>query len=243
MKLCTLLAGSLLLGCTIVAQNSDEPSLRSDRSTTSFVFVNGAQILPVAGRPFSARAAATEWKRNPEDGTAVTIHLIAGIARDSQGRIFREIRSFVPAESYEHPELHGIRIIDPVANTQTVCTVATRRCKITRYRAPTPFIPLPEGLSADGTYLERKRMGTREIDGLPAFGVRETHTTNAGEISTQEFWYSPDLQINVSITRKNSREGTQVIQIGDLSREEPDAALFQIPSGFVIDRPSAKPQR
>jgi hypothetical protein len=243
MKLCALLAGSLLLSCTLAAQDSEVPLRGPDGGANYFVFVDGAKILPVAGKPFSARAATTEWKRSLEDRTVVTIHLIARVARDSQGRIFREVRSFVRAESYEHPQLKGIRIYDPVTHTRTACNIRTRRCNITGYNAPTAFIPSPEGLSDDGTYLEREHLGIRALDGLTTVGTGERVTANAGVVSTQEFWYSPDLQINVSSTRKNPRQGTQVIQVGDLSRAEPDPALFQIPPGFVIDGPSAKAHR
>ena len=55
-------------------------------------------------------------------------------------------------------------------------------------------------------------------------------------VSTREFWYSPDLQVNLAITRKDPRTGTQVIRVGDLSRNEPDPALFKIPAGFVVEK-------
>jgi hypothetical protein len=54
-------------------------------------------------------------------------------------------------------------------------------------------------------------------------------------ISTREFWYSPELQVNLAITRKDPREGTQVILVDDLSRGDPDRALFQIPPGFKLE--------
>jgi hypothetical protein len=73
-------------------------------------------------------------------------------------------------------------------------------------------------------------------------GTRETLTINAGVIgnnqpvvTTREFWYSSDLEINLSVTRKDPREGTQVIQLIDLSRDEPDPSLFQVPSDFAIE--------
>ena len=234
MKLCALLAGSLLLSCVLAAQHSEEPLRGPDGGTNYFAFVDGAKILPVAGNPFSARAATTESKHSLENGTVVTAHLIAMVARDSQGRIFREVRSFVRADSHELPPLLEIRIFDPVTHTRTACIIATRRCNITGYHAPTASIPSPEGRSDDGTYLEREHLGIRALDGLTTVGTRERVTTNAGVVSMQEFWYSPDLQINVSSTRKN-REGTQVIQVGDLSREEPDPALFKIPPDFILE--------
>jgi hypothetical protein len=53
-------------------------------------------------------------------------------------------------------------------------------------------------------------------------------------VTTRDFWYSPDLQINLSVTRKDPREGTQAIRVVDLSRSEPDPAMFKVPAGFVV---------
>jgi hypothetical protein len=81
----------VLLGtfCTISAQESDDLARGPDGGTEHFV--NGIRVLPASGKPFSGRSS-TEWTRTLEDGTVVTTHLSAMVARDSQGRIFREIR-------------------------------------------------------------------------------------------------------------------------------------------------------
>ena len=59
-------------------------------------------------------------------------------------------------------------------------------------------------------------------------------------VVTREMWYSPELQVNLSVTRKDPREGTQVIQLVDLNRTEPDPATFQVPEGFVVANGSLK---
>ncbi len=58
-----------------------------------------------------------------------------------------------------------------------------------------------------------RHLGTDTIDGLNVVGTRETLTINAGVegnsqplSSTEEFWYSPDLEVNLSVTRKDPRE-------------------------------------
>ena len=53
-------------------------------------------------------------------------------------------------------------------------------------------------------------------------------------MTTREFWYSPDLEVNLSVTRKDPRDGTQTIHVADLSRSDPNPAMFQIPSGYVV---------
>jgi hypothetical protein len=245
MKFYSLLAVSLLLTCTLAAQES-EP-LRGPDGGTHYR-VDGIRVLPVTGRPFSGRST-TEWTRGLEDGSVVTTHLYAMVARDSQGRIYRERRHFVPANSNEQPRLEAIILFDPAAHTRTACEIAARRCIVTGYRAPTSFTPVTAGPFDNGKReLSRESLGSDVVDGFNVVGTRETISINAGVVgnsqplvTTREFWYSPDLQVNLSITRKDPREGTQVIRVMDVTHSEPDPAMFQIPTGFVVETPrSAK---
>jgi len=239
MKLCALLAASVLIGCTLAAQEATEPSRGPDGDTR--IRVAGIEILPAAGKPFSGRDNI-EWTRSLEDGSVVKTHLYATLARDSQGRIYRERRKFVPVDSKQESEQIEIILLDPVAHTRTNCVVATHGCTIADYHASASFTPKPAGPIDNGTrYLTRESLGSDVIDGLNVIGTRETISINPGAVgnsqplvTTREFWYSPDLQVNLSVTRKDPREGTQFIQVVDLSRAEPDSAMFQIPAGFVV---------
>jgi hypothetical protein len=85
-------------------------------------------------------------------------------------------------------------------------------------------------------------LGTDVIEGLHVVGKRESLTIKAGAegnseplTTTEEFWYSPDLEVNLSVTRKDPRQGTIVVHVVDLSRSDPDASLFQVPANFVVD--------
>jgi hypothetical protein len=166
----------------------------------------------------------------------------ANLARDGQGRIYREHVSFVPANSSEQSQRKYFTLSDPVARTRTTCVLASHRCVITGYFATTSFKVQPAGSFDDGKrFLTRESLGSDVIDGLNVVGTRETISINAGVlgnnhplVSTREFWYSPDLQVNLSVTRKDPREGTQTIHVMDLSRSEPDPAMFQVPAGFVV---------
>lgn len=240
MKPLNSLAAVLLLVGSFAAQDDTEEFRAPDRGTE--VRVHGIQILPATNKPFSGRDHL-EWTRTLEDGSTITSELYAFLARDSQGRIYREHIYFVPATSNEPMKRREIDLLDPVAHTRTVCTVAKRRCAITSYYASAKFVPPATGPQAKGTrYLSREVIGTDTIDGLPVLGTRETLTINAGAIgnsqplvTTKDYWYSPDLEINLLTTRKDPREGTQVIHVIDLSRSEPDPTIFQIPSNFVIE--------
>jgi hypothetical protein len=241
MKLRALLwiGASALFACSLSAQDSMEPSRGPDGGTRTHV--EGIQVLPVAGKPFSGRDSI-EWTRKLEDGSVVTTHLTALVARDSEGRIRRERVSFVPADSNQQSKVMETIILDPTEHTRTTCTIATRHCTIARYYMPVKFTPVPTGPLDNGKrFLAREGLGTNTIDDLSVVGTREALTINAGVIgnsqavvTTREFWYSSDLEINLSVTRKDPREGTQVIQMVDLSRDEPDPSLFQTPADFIV---------
>jgi hypothetical protein len=242
MKLGALLGLSafLLLTLPLAAHESiDEPPRMPDGGTRTHV--HGIQVFPAAGRPFSAKDNI-KWTRNREDGSTFTTYLFSTVARDCQGRIYREHRHLVPGSTYQQFVQEYFVLLDPIAHTRTACTPNTRRCVVSVYRASTKFVPWPDRPHDDGTgYLSRESLGNDVIDDLNVVGTRETLSIAPGTVGNtqplvaiREFWYSPDLQVNLSVTRVDPRTGTQVLQLVDLSRREPDPAIFQVPDGFII---------
>jgi hypothetical protein len=80
------------------------------------------------------------------------------------------------------------------------------------------------------------------IHGIDVAGTCEKITISAGTVgnsqawaATREFWYSPDLQLNLAVPRKDRREGTQEIRVHEVSRSEADPALFRVPADFVVN--------
>jgi hypothetical protein len=239
MKVGTLLAAFLLVVSSLFAQDSEELMRGPDGGTR--YFVEGIKVLPLKGQPFSGRST-TEWTHTLEDGSTVSTHLFAMVARDGEGRIFREARSFVPANSDQQPRLSDIRIFDPVAHTRTICTLATHSCNVTGYFAPTSFTPRPVGPFDNGKRtLARENLGNDVMDGINVVGTRETVTIDAGVVGnsqglsiTREFWYSPELQVNLAVTRRDPRQGTQMVRLHEVTRSEPDPSLFKVPDGFAV---------
>lgn len=213
--------------------------------------VSGVEVLSIPDLPFNGKSHV-EWTRTLEDGSMVTVHLEANVARDSQGRIYRERRSFVPANAAGPGRLNEIHIYDPVTRSQTICSVRTYRC-IRSYFAPRTFFnPTPEGWNAENTrYLARESLSSDVMYGQNVTGTRETTTTNPGTlgndralVSTRKFWYSAELKTNLAVTRNDPREGKQVIRLTELSRTEPNSDLFRIPIGdTVVDAPEQGPVR
>jgi len=219
--------------------HAQEPLRGPDGGTT--YHVSGVELLAIPGKPFSANSR-TDWTRILGDGSTVQVHLTAKLARDSSGRMYREKRSFMPGSADSETRLNEILIYDTVALTQTTCTVSAHHCIITSYRPRTSFAMMPVGSFANGTrYLNREDLGTNTMEGLDVIGTRETLTVNAGVVgneralvTTKEFWYSPDLQTNLSITRNDPREGKQVVQLSSVSKSEPQSQLFEVPAGFTV---------
>lgn len=87
------------------------------------------------------------------------------------------------------------------------------------------------------TNVKHESLGTQVTEGLTVEGTRDTKTIPAGAIGnekpiiiTSETWTSPDLQTVVLSKRNDPRFGETVYQLTDITRGEPDPALFQVPS-------------
>jgi hypothetical protein len=92
----------------------------------------------------------------------------------------------------------------------------------------------------DGNAKEES-LGKQLIEGIEAEGARTTITIPAGEIGNErpieiisERWYSPELQTVVMTKHSDPRFGETVYRLTNISRSEPDASLFQVPSDYRI---------
>jgi hypothetical protein len=228
------LAGLALIAVSIAAQ---EPVRGPDASASTRV--PGILLLAIPGKPLSG-IDNIEWTRTLEDGSTITTHTTANLARDSQGRIYRENHHFAPLD--KKSPLYQVHIYDPVNHSQAYCSTTNFQCVITDYRPQTFFETRPTGPFDNGNRsLSREVLGSQVMEGVYVSGTRETVTINPGVLgndrplnSTREFWYSDELENNLSVTRIDPREGKQVIWISSLSLTEPDAHLFDIPIGYTV---------
>jgi hypothetical protein len=129
-----------------------------------------------------------------------------------------------------------------------VCDGSRRVCDLRIYKAePTAPLP-PAGPSANGTsYLTRDALGIRVVNGFEANGTREVQTIDASAVGTdhpisvvKEFWYSPQLGINLFTRRADPRSGIETFTVGGINLAEPDPSLFALPKGAqIVDRRAA----
>ena len=164
----------------------------------AFVPISKALEIPsVLNAPFTAKVVT--WNEPQVGGDTVSRKYYTVVARDSQGRVRREIREFIPADSTRKPPLRSFTILDPVAATRTTCTTATMNCATTPFHVPW----LRRMLVAAGSGNSRESLGQQTIDDLPVVGTRQTVSSSSGTphcLSRTDVWYSPDLHMDLSIS-------------------------------------------
>lgn len=211
-------------------------------------------IPPLVNAPFTA-IVHTEWTRPLSGGGNFTFVNQRRVARDSRGRIYEERWLLMPVGSEDKSRMNVIQIADPAAHTLYNCfTLQTpHRCTLdtfaelpmTEYKpTPWPAGPLPNNAGMR----THENLGTRTIAGFETMGTRDTSNFNAGVMgsdqpfsSWREFWQAPQLGVNLSSELVNPLVGKQAFTLSDVSDEEPDSRLFDLPEGYtVVDRRKAR---
>lgn len=198
--------------------------------------IQGIQIPSTPNAPFSARIVVT-WDQPLASGGTVSRKYYTMVARDSKGRVHRETRGFVPADSAAEPPLESLTILDPVAGRRMICAQTTMICTQTAYR---PRTMLHADFAAGGD-AGSANLGTRTMDGLNVQGTRKSAPSYDGSSTMQtEEWYSPDIGMDIFVVRKSPQTGTVTLNVRDLQRTEPDASWFMVPSGFQLVKAHGK---
>lgn len=84
-------------------------------------------------------------------------------------------------------------------------------------------------------------LGQKMIDGALAEGSRTTTVIPAGAIGNEraitvvaEQWFSPDLEILLMTKHSDPRGGESTYTVSNITRGEPGASLFDVPSDYTI---------
>ena len=84
-------------------------------------------------------------------------------------------------------------------------------------------------------------LGFHVIQGVLAEGTRRTTTYPAGMVGNDrpitvvaETWTSPELKVVVLSRTLDPRSGEGVMRLENISRAEPDPALFRVPADYQI---------
>jgi hypothetical protein len=234
------LACFLLPSSFSLAQAPQQPQRVPDGGTREVLVSILIPSLPNA--PFTA-TVNTEWIRQLADGSTITLKNHRAIARDAAGRIFQERRALVPDDGKTQSGITQIEISDPVTHELYICMPHGRTCQVEVFSRPEslPYTPPAKAHMAQGATSESEDLGKQSIGGLETVGTRETTIIPAGTIgnnspllSKREFWFSPKLGVNLISKRHDPFSGTQNFEVSDITLGEPDAKLFEVPSGFKI---------
>ena len=195
---------------TAPAQQLPTSSLQVHDGLVSFTYVPPRAAPALTGAPYSADELQEYLP--PGSDAPPRAAIIGHFARDTKGRT-RSTRAY-KAANYWLTE-----IFDPVAGVAILLDEDARVAHRMTVQ-PAPPIPPRPGIA-------RQSLGTEWIEGVAAEGTR----LSSGPL-TLETWTSPELKLDL-VTRSSNGYTTRLI---NLSRTEPDPAVFQIPADYrVID--------
>jgi hypothetical protein len=199
--------------------------------------INSILIPPISNAPFTA-TVFTEWTTY-QDGIPRTIKNHRTVARDSNGRLFEERRFFATDGDQRETGLTQLEFTDPTAHQKYICNPSSRVCELRGYFVAKNLVATSTVASNRG--LGTEDLGQKTIEGLDAFGSREGTTIPAGTIGNDhplavanEFWFSPQLGINLVVNRTDPRSGSQKFRVGNIVLGEPDSKLFEPPSDYKV---------
>lgn len=210
-------------------------------------------VGPKTNAPFTA-TARTESVQIMPDNSTITAWNARAVARDMDGRIFQERRTFVPkggsGDGEQEPQIRVVEYSDPQEHTVYICNPRAKLCELNNYFPLQAETLAPVGLQPDGrTFLTRENLGADTYEGLDVQRSRETYTyykQTIGNTNTivrvVDYWYSPALAVNVKVVRHDPRDGDETLWLTGISQSAPDPETFKLPEDYqVVDRRIARP--
>jgi hypothetical protein len=129
-----------------------------------------------------------------------------------------------------------VQINDPVAGFTFVLDDQNK--SVHRFVITGPPAPAAEKTQV---HWSSEKLGPQNIEGLVVEGTRGTRTIPIGEIGndsplviTSESWFSRELKETVLSKNSDPRYGENSTRLTNISRAEPDAALFTPPAGYTV---------
>jgi hypothetical protein len=207
----------------------------------------------VTGAPYSA-VEVRESTQTLANGNVISHKSQTTIYRDSSGRTRTEttVQPRQGAGQTTAQAAHTIVTIhDPVAHLTLELNSATKIARETHMPpqrgrgANAAAVTTPRagrgGAARTNPNEVREELAMQTVNGVQATGTRITRTTPAGARgnaqalqSVHESWVSPDLKVAVMTKDTDARTGTHTTQLTNITRSEPDPALFQAPSDYKV---------
>jgi TonB family protein len=245
MRLLFRLALLLLACCSaqlVLSQSPVAPAVTAPGDGHIAEWMYGEHIPAVPSLPFSAKVEL-ELVNQLQDGTLITHKTYNLDARDSGGRTRNEARKWINLSDSAEPSLIRIELYDPSTKTRTNVFPLTKTAR--QWNASTPVLTATSSTPSASVKPEtsKENIGSDTIEGLVVRGTRVSQTYAPGALGNDraltvvtEYWYSQDLRINLLTKRTDPRYGVQTVRVTELTRQEPDAALFAIPDDYKLVR-------
>jgi hypothetical protein len=149
------------------------------------------------------------------------------------------------------PDQVMVFVMDPVAHTLTTWLSnvpnqpkVASLIKLPAARKDAPPAPAERNSAGDHRpqpIITAEDLGTKTIQGLETTGKRTTTIVPVGRsgnsapiTKTYEVWTSADMGLVVKQTWNDPRYGERTVELKDLSRVDPDPALFRPPAGYAV---------
>jgi hypothetical protein len=164
------------------------------------------------------------------------------VARDSAGRIYQERRLLVPDDGEHESVITQTELSDPVTHELIICVPKEGACQVEAFTAPA-FQPPRSAADSKPRAGEStlQDLGKQSINGVETVGTKETVVIESGKIGNdspievqREYWYSPQLGVNLLSKLRDPRLGTQNFEVSDIVMSEPDGKLFKVSSKMKI---------
>jgi len=209
----------------------------------------------VMGAPYSAQAV-TQFNQTLADGNHIQRTNTASVARDSQGRTRteRSVGAIGPLAGSGSAS-KAVFINDPVGGMSYMLDASSHTARqlpgMARRSRKVADSGAQVKTESAGAMVKQRGManvktddlGTQVIDGLAVQGKRITRTVLAAQAGSErdievvtETWTSPELQMVVMSKTSDPRFGDSIYKLTNISRAEPDPALFTVPSDYQVQQ-------
>lgn len=193
----------------------------------------------VKGLPYSGEGITTV-KLTMFDGTKMERTVTAKLYRDSAGRLRRE-QSVVGLEALDpNNDFRAIvHIVDPVEGVFYTLNPGARtadRLSLSQLQGGVKPLRVPFEYAR-----KEVPLGVKDIDGLSAQGHRTITTIPTSQAGNDrpieiidERWESTELKVLLRSLHRDPRSGDIEYALTKISRAEPPASMFTVPSGYTI---------
>ena len=238
-------AFSILIFLTVKLHGQDAAAYISkwtqdgDIGTVTLV-VRAIRTPPVTGSPYYGVLSSSGRDKTLPDGThhlSTTPPISLKMWRDSEGRMRTEQVVAVDRGSFAVTDIN-----DPLTGIAYVLDDGSKVIhRVTLLPPPGRKASPAKERSEPRRQRTFEQIGHATIEGLVVSGTRMTEVIPVGEAgndrpitSVADFWYSGDLQMRILEEYFDPRFGKGVNRITNISRAEPDAALFRPPDDYAV---------